>query len=61
MLEELEHHTETIECYDSSVILTFPNLETVKLAHREFTKADRFYLITSHKGCNNDGERDVHL
>lgn len=60
-LEELEHHTETIECNDNSVTLTFPSLETVKLAHGQFIKAKRFYVITSHEGCNNDGERDVHL
>ncbi|KAF7506252.1 hypothetical protein GJ744_012060 [Endocarpon pusillum] len=61
LLEELEHHTETIQCHDSGVTLSFPSLETVKLAHGEFIKTKNFYLITSHEGCNNDGERDVHL
>ena len=61
MLEELEHHTAKIECYESSVRLSFFSRETVKLAHGEFMKAETFYLITSHEGCNNDGERDVYM
>jgi hypothetical protein len=24
-------------------------------------KTKKFYLVTSHEGCNNEGERDVHL
>ncbi len=61
MLEDLEHHLEHIQCYDHSVKLGFSSLETVKLAHGELMKAKKFYLVTSHEGCNHEGERDVHL
>jgi len=61
MLEELESHVDEVRCYDSSVHLYFRTIETLKHAHEELGRVAGFVLITSHQGCNRDGERDTHL
>lgn len=61
MLEEMENHVDEVRCYDSSVHLYFRATETFKLAHEELSRVAEFVLITSHQGCNKDGERDTHV
>lgn len=57
LLEEIEHHTNRVECINSMVLLYFDAAERLQHAYEEFTRADEFLLITSHLGCNEDGER----
>ncbi len=61
LLEDIEHHTERIDCSDSKVYLYFNRAEASEHAHEEFKRANGFLLITSHVGCNEDGERNPHL
>lgn len=60
-LEEIEDQLDGITCYDSYIVLGFIAAETLQLAYEEITKVDQFLIITSHEGCNHDGERDAHL
>lgn len=61
LLEEIEHHTTRIACINSMVRLYFDSAEALQYAYEEFARADKFLLITSHLGCNDDGERVPYL
>ena len=61
VLEDMENHFDEIQCYNSSVYLYFSKVETLKHAHEELNRVERFVLITSHDGCNKDGEREPHM
>ena len=61
MLEEIEHHVESIGCYSSEIHLYFRSIEPLQRAHNEFASVDSFLLVTSHQGCNEDGERSPHV
>ena len=60
MLEEMENHVDEIRCDDSSVSLFFNEIETLELAYAELSRVAEFALITSHEGCNTDGERGIY-
>ena len=61
MLEDVEHHIESIGCYSSEIHLHFKSAEVLERVHKEFTSVDSFLLVTSHEGCNEDGERNPHM
>lgn len=61
LLEDIEHHIGMIDCFDSRVYLYFHSTAALEHAHQEFQSVEYFLLITSHEGCNEDGERDPHL
>lgn len=61
ILEDVEHHIESIGCYSSEVHLHFKSAKVLKRTHKEFTSVDSFLLITSHEGCNEDGERSSQM
>ncbi len=61
VLEEMENHFDDVKCSDSTVRLYFQSRETLKLACEELSRVAGFVLITSHQGCNKDGERDTHM
>ncbi len=61
MLEDVEHHIESIGCYSSEIHLYFTSVELLKRTHNEITSVDSFLLVTSHYGCNEDGERNPHV
>lgn len=61
-LEEFEGHLESVECADSGskITLTFPEgsgSRTVEKMAREYRDGT---VITSHEGCNADGERSAY-
>lgn len=60
LLEEVEHHIDEIACFDSSIHLHFADQETLELVYNELSAIDEFFVVTSHEGCNNDGERESH-
>jgi hypothetical protein len=60
LLEEVEHHINEIACFDSSIQLHFASQEALELAYSELSAIDEFSVVTSHEGCNNDGERESH-
>ncbi len=61
LLEDIEHHTGMIDCFDSRIYLYFSSVQAFEHAHEEFNSVSNFLIITSHEGCNEDGERDPHL
>ncbi|MCJ1425160.1 hypothetical protein MMC29_003048 [Sticta canariensis] len=61
LLEEIEDHLEDIYCDEDSIELRFVNVETLRMAYREYSTIGQFSLITSHDSCNRDGERSAHL
>lgn len=61
MLEDIEHHIESITCYSTEIHLRFSSAELLKRTHNEIASVDSFLLITSHQGCNEDGERNPHV
>lgn len=61
MLEDVEHHIESVGCYSSEIHLHFRSAELLKRAHNEFARAKNFLVVTSHRGCNEDGERNPHV
>ena len=61
MLEDIEHHIESVGCYSTEIHVYFSTVELLMRAHNEFASVDSFLLITSHQGCNEDGERSPHL
>ena len=61
MLEDVEHHIQSIRCYSSEIHLYFKSTKFLKRAHYEFASVDSFIIVTSHQGCNKDGERDPHV
>lgn len=61
MLEDIEHHLQKVECFDSRVYLHFSSTSDLEVAQEEFSSVAKFLLITSHEGCNEYGERDPHM
>ena len=61
MIEDYEHHVERIGCYSSEIYLYFKSAEVLQRIHSEITRVDNFLLVTSHEGCNEDGERSPHV
>ena len=61
ILEDVEDEIETIGCYTSEVHLSFKSTKALKRIYKEITGVDSFLLVTSHEGCNEDGERNPHM
>lgn len=60
-LETLEHHVDQIECSNNRLVLDFVTLEALNEVHRHIDGSTDFLLITSHQGCDLEGERNVRL
>lgn len=60
-LEDIDHHVHDVTCSESYVFLSFSTALAKQAALDEFGVGQKFYLITSHDTCNNDGERSVYL
>jgi hypothetical protein len=60
ILEEVEHHISEIRGFDSSIHLHFSMEESMDLTLDELSAAEDFFVVTSHEGCNKDGEREPH-
>lgn len=60
VLEEIEHHLDDITCSDSAVSLRFADVNSRTRLHGELSVDNDFYIVTSHAGCNKEGERAVY-
>ena len=60
-LEMLEHHIDQIECSKDGLILDFATLDALNEVHRHIEGINNFLLITSHEGCDLEGERNMRL
>ena len=61
LLEEHEGYLERIVCYGSTIALTFHDTSALSSAWAEFQQLPELLIITSHLGCNIDGERLPYL
>ena len=61
VLEDIEDHIDFVGCAASAILLHFSSEEALRDAHEEFKGVGSFLLVTSHDGCNEDGERDPHM
>lgn len=61
LLEDIENHMDNIDCFPSKIYLCFSSDGALQHAHEEFLSVHKFLVITSHDGCNRDGERSSHL
>jgi hypothetical protein len=60
-LEDIESHLDNIECLDSAIVLKFVDEQVLKQARREWDDLSEFIVVSSHPGCNGDGERAPYL
>ena len=61
ILEDVEHHIEYVGCYSSEIHLYFKSAMVLQRTYNEFASVNKFLLVTSHEGCNEDGERSPHM
>ena len=59
-IEEVESHLYDVVCTESTVELIFSTQELWEEALVEFTTPSQFMLVTSHAGCNEEGERNIY-
>jgi hypothetical protein len=58
VLEDVDDHFNDIVCAHSSIHLHFATEESMTLTYEELKGMGEFFVVTSHEGCNNDGERE---
>ena len=61
VLEEIEHYMLDIFCRGSEIEIHFAESGALGHVHRELSNVGEFLLVTSHEGCNADGERTPYL
>ncbi|KAI4945203.1 hypothetical protein J4E91_008181 [Alternaria rosae] len=59
-LEEHEHHLRDVQCGDDMMKLHFVDTSSARDARAACHDADGGLIITSHEGCNDEGERSVY-
>jgi hypothetical protein len=60
-LESIEDQIDSIECTVGEAQLSFATLEALQSVYMHFENVPEFFLITSHDGCNVEGERGIFL
>jgi hypothetical protein len=61
ILEDIETSLNEIQCSDSSLMVEFAEAEVFNAAKESWDSHSEFLIISSHAGCNQDGERSPHL
>lgn len=60
-LEDIEEDVEHIRCSDSTITVQFSETQNLEDVRPHWDNLGPFMLITSHIGCNEDGERKPYL
>ena len=60
VLEEIEDQLDHIYCDDSRIELAFTSSQHLEHTYTEIAGLSSLILITSHEGCNSDGERNAY-
>jgi len=60
-LEDIESHLDNIECLDSAIALKFVDEQDLKQSRSGWDDLPEFIVISSHPGCNEDGERAPYM
>lgn len=61
ILEDIEMDVEEIQCSGSAITVEFADQETLKIARKSWDDISEFLIVSSHAGCNENGERAPHL
>ena len=61
ILEDIEMDVGEIQCSGSAITVEFADQETLKIARKSWDDISEFLIISSHAGCNENGERAPHL
>ncbi|EAW11621.1 putative GPI anchored protein [Aspergillus clavatus NRRL 1] len=59
-LEELDHHLEDVTCSESHIEMFFASIEQFQSTQQELERTTELIVVTSHRGCNSDGERSAY-
>jgi hypothetical protein len=60
-LEDIELHIADIQCSASTIAVEFRDYQTLTLAKKRWDTSPEFFVVSSHAGCNKDGERAPYL
>ena len=60
-LEDIELHIADIQCSPSTIAVEFRDHETLNVAKKSWDTIPEFFAVSSHAGCNKDGERAPYL
>jgi hypothetical protein len=60
-LEDIESKLDDIECLDSTIVLRFADEQVLTQARRGWDGLSEFIVVSSHPGCNGDGERAPYM
>ncbi|RDL37181.1 uncharacterized protein BP5553_04614 [Venustampulla echinocandica] len=61
VLEDIEMALDNVQCFASTITVEFSNKQTLAAARESWDHLEQFLIITSHPGCNMDGERTPYL
>ena len=61
LLEDIDEHLEEVRCTSSTIELDFEDSWTASAVQHEAQHSSKVIVITSHVGCNAEGERKPHL
>ncbi|KAF2263947.1 hypothetical protein CC78DRAFT_617150 [Lojkania enalia] len=59
-LEDIEHHLRNVQCSDESIKLHFVDTVSARDAKEACMNEHGGIVVTSHEGCNSDGQRSVY-
>jgi hypothetical protein len=61
VLEDIEENIEGIRCSDSTITIQFSESSNLEAVRSSWDNLGAFMIVTSHIGCNEDGERQPYL
>lgn len=60
-IEDVDRHLDMIQCSPDGLLLQFDSRRKLKKAEETWAALEEFVVVTSHLGCNHDGERQPYL
>lgn len=60
VLEDIEHDTVWLQCSETSLSIKFSDVQSLVTAKESWSNFSKFLIITSHRECNEDGERAIY-
>jgi hypothetical protein len=60
-LEDIESHLKDIQCSESVIVIEFADQLILKQAKEKWNGLSEFIVVSSHPGCNGDGERTPYV
>lgn len=60
LLEDVDAHMEDVSCSESQIQLVFESMDTMHNVRRQVESIGDFVIVTTHSGCDPEGERSAH-